>query len=121
MRVLIIEQEKTFQKSLSNIMEHSNRFEVVTAHSRAEGMVLFQSLPFDMILCGHPLPDGDGLEVLKEFMSEKPSVISILMTGHNDEALRLDAEKAGVGGYLEKPFDLKQLEEAIGVKPLGLP
>ncbi len=33
------------------------------------------------------------------------------------ELLRQEAMKMGVQGYLEKPFDLKQLEEAMGVSP----
>jgi len=35
------------------------------------------------------------------------------MTVHGDELLKQEAMKAGIRGYLEKPFDLKQLEEII--------
>jgi DNA-binding NarL/FixJ family response regulator len=37
------------------------------------------------------------------------------MTVQSDEKLRQEAIRVGVRGYLEKPFDLKQLEEAIGI------
>ena len=120
MKVLIVEQEKTFRESLSNIMEHYRGFEVFTAYSLKEGASLFQSVPFDMVICGHRLPDGDGLEQLKEWMTCHPKMVSIFMTAHHDEALRKDAEKAGIRGYLEKPFDLRQLEEAIGISEGGV-
>jgi DNA-binding response OmpR family regulator len=116
MKVLIIEQEKTFRQSLSNFMEHHHDFEVFTAHSRKEGLSLFQTIPFDMVICGSHLPDGDGLEILRDWMKCHPRLISILMTTYTDEALRKEAGKAGIRGYLEKPFDLKQLEEAMGIE-----
>ena len=116
MKVLILEQEKTIRQSLINFMERFNGFEVFSAPSCKEGVSLFEEVPFDMVLCGHKLPDGDGLEVLKEWTKKKPRLISILMTAHSDEQLRQEAEKAGIRGYLEKPFDLKQLEEAVGIE-----
>lgn len=114
MRVLIIEQEKTFQKSVSYFMER-NQFEVFSAHSKKEGASLFKSVPFDMVLCGDRLPDGSGLEILKEFTRLNPGLVSILMTVHGDDGLRQEAIQAGIKGYLVKPFDLKQLEEVMGI------
>jgi len=116
MKVLILEQEKTIRQSLINFMERFKGFEVFTAPSCKEGVSLFEEVPFDLVLCGHKLPDGDGLEVLKEWIKTKPRLIAILMTAHSDEQLRQEAEKAGIRGYLEKPFDLKQLEEAVGIE-----
>ncbi|MBM4349882.1 MAG: response regulator [Deltaproteobacteria bacterium] len=116
MKVLILEQEKTIRQSLINFIERFNGFEVFTAPTCREGVSLFEEVPFDMVLCGHKLPDGDGLEVLKGWTKTKPKLISILMTAYSDEQLRQEAEQAGIRGYLEKPFDLKQLEEAMGMK-----
>jgi two-component system response regulator AtoC len=115
MKVLIIEQEKTLQQSLSHFMERYSNFEVFLAHSKREGMSLFQTIPFDLVLCGDRLPDGDGLEMLKEWVKEKPEIISVLMTIHGDDLLRQEVLNAGIRGYLEKPFDLRQLEEATGL------
>ena len=80
---------------------------------KREGISLFETIPFDIVLCGDRLPDGNGLEMLREWMSQNPKLISILMTVHGDERLKQEAMQAGIQGYLEKPFDLKQLEEAI--------
>jgi len=118
MRVLIIEQEKIISQSLSYFMER-NQFEVLLAHSRQEGISLFRRAPSDIVLCGDRLPDGSGLELLKDLGKENPELISILMTGESDERLRQDAIEAGVKGYLVKPFDLKQLEEAMRISDFG--
>jgi DNA-binding response OmpR family regulator len=119
MKVLIVELEKTLQQSLSNFMER-NEYDVVVAHSVGEGMSLFNKNPFDMVICGDRLPDGNGLEMLKEWMSQNPKLISILMTVQGDERLKLEALKAGIQGYLVKPFDLRQLEEAMCIADCGL-
>jgi two-component system, OmpR family, response regulator QseB len=94
--------------------------EVFTAHSRKEGASLFQAIPFDMVICGHRLPDGDGLEILGEWVKSRPNLMSIFLTACHDEALRKEAEKAGIQGYLETPFDLKQLEETMGFSDCGM-
>jgi DNA-binding response OmpR family regulator len=117
MKVLIIEQEKTLQTSLCYFMQHDKNFEVALAHSQKEGLSLWQSGPFDMVLCAERLPDGSGLEMLRVLIQQKPEIISIFMTARQDELLKQEAMKMGVQGYLEKPFDLKQLEEAMGVSP----
>ncbi len=120
MKVLIIEKDKTVRQSLSYFMERYEDSEVFLASSRKEGTSLFQTIPFDVILCGDRLPDGSGLEMLRDWIAQNPKLVSILMTVQSDERLRQDALKAGVKGYLVKPFDLKQLEEAISISECGL-
>ena len=113
MKVLIIEKDKTVRQSLSYFMERHKNCEVFLAGSKKEGISLFETIPFDIILCGDRLPDGNGLDMLSGWVKQNPKLISILMTVQSDEKLRQEAIRAGVRGYLEKPFDLKQLEEII--------
>jgi DNA-binding NtrC family response regulator len=87
MKVMIIEQEKTIQQSLYYFMERFNSCEVFLARSNKEATSLFEAVPFDIVLCGDRLPDGNGLEVLKRLMKQNPKLISILMTVHADELL----------------------------------
>ena len=113
MKALIIEQEKTFQQSLSYYLQHQKNFEVLLAHTKKEGISLLEKSPCDVVFCGDRLPDGDGLETLKELMEKNPRIVSVLMTVRGDEVSKQEALNAGIRGYLEKPFDLKQLEEVI--------
>jgi two-component system response regulator AtoC len=120
MKVLIIEKDKTVRQSLSYFMELHSNFEVFLAGSKKEGISLFQDIPFDIVLCEDRLPDGDGTETLKKLLRQKPNLISILMTVHGDELSEQNAMKAGISGYLEKPFDLKQLEEIMQIAECGM-
>jgi DNA-binding NtrC family response regulator len=117
MKVMIIEQEKTIQQSLRYFMERLDRCEVFLARSAREGLSLSESIPFDIVLCGDRLPDGSGMEILKALMQQSPKLVSVLMTVHGDESMKQEALRVGIRGYLEKPFDLKQLEEAIRSEP----
>jgi DNA-binding NtrC family response regulator len=76
-------------------------------------MSLLGKVPFDMVLCENHLPDGNGFEMLKDLASRNPKLVSVLMTARSDELLKEEVEKAGIRGFLEKPFDLKELEEII--------
>jgi DNA-binding response OmpR family regulator len=120
MKVLIIEKDKTVRQSLSYFIERYRNCEVFLAGSKKEGISLFQAIPFDVVLCGDRLPDGSGLEMLREWVNRNPKLISILMTVQSDEGLKQEALRSGIQGYLVKPFDLKQLEEAIGISEFGI-
>ncbi len=113
MKVLIVEKDKTVRQSLSYFIERYRNCEVSLAGSKKEGLSLFEAISFDIVLCGDRLPDGNALEMLKEWRSQNPRLISILMTVQSDERLRQEALQAGIHGYLVKPFDLRQLEEII--------
>jgi DNA-binding NtrC family response regulator len=117
MKVMIIEQEKTIQQSLYYFMERFKRCEVSLAGSAKEGLSLFESSPFDIVLCGDRLPDGSGMEILKALMLQSPKLVSVLLTVDGDEPMKQEALRLGIRGYLEKPFDLNQLEEAIRSEP----
>ncbi len=121
MKVLILENDRTFQRSLSYFIQSHGNWEVYVASSKNEGASLFKSISFDMVLCGDRLPDGNGLEILKDWTEQKPNLISILMTVQSDETLRQKALESGVRCCLVKPFDLKQLEEAISISDGALP
>lgn len=120
MKVLIIEKDKTVRQSLYYFMERHKNCEVFLAGSKKEGISLFETIPFDIILCGDRLPDGNGLEMLRKWVNQNPKLISILMSVQSDERLRQEALKAGIQGYLVKPFDLKQLEEAMRTSDCGM-
>jgi len=96
-------------------MQGQKNAEVFLAGSKKEGLALLQMSPFDLVLCGDQLPDGNGLQILKELVQQNPKLISILMTARSNPSLKQEALSAGIRGYLEKPFDLQQLEEVMGV------
>lgn len=59
------------------------------------------------------MPGMDGIELQRRLQSHKNSIPVIVMTGHGDIALAVEATKAGAVDFIEKPFDDKVLIGAI--------
>ncbi len=66
-----------------------------------------------VVLLDIKLPDGSGVDILPELMTAPASPAVIMMTGHGDVALAVASMKAGARDFLEKPFEPKQLLDAI--------
>ncbi|TJW50854.1 MAG: response regulator transcription factor FixJ [Mesorhizobium sp.] len=59
------------------------------------------------------MPGIDGIEFLRQLRSRGHSLPVIVMTGHADVALAVQAMKEGAADFIEKPFDDEVLIEAI--------
>ena len=59
------------------------------------------------------MPGMDGIELQRRLQSQKNSIPVIVMTGHGDIALAVEAMKAGAVDFIEKPFDDEVLIAAI--------
>ena len=68
---------------------------------------------FDIILMDIRMPGKNGFEATKEILEEKPGSKIIAITATTDEAEKEDCRKAGMIGFLPKPFSENQLLNAI--------
>jgi len=59
------------------------------------------------------MPEMDGLELVRQLKSQKVNCPVIVITGHGDVALAVEAMKAGVVDFIEKPFSDDALIGAI--------
>ena len=61
----------------------------------------------DCVLLDNYLPDGQGIELLREYGTEEKVII--LSSGSADKQLAIDAVNAGVSYFIEKPFTVQEL------------
>ncbi|MGZ3377575.1 MAG: response regulator FixJ [Phenylobacterium sp.] len=61
------------------------------------------------------MPDMNGLELIRELQARAVTLPVIVMTGHGDVPLAVQAMKAGVMDFLEKPFDDEIILNAVRV------
>ena len=109
MDLLIVDDEVSLRDLLSTVFEEDG-CSVETAATLADGRAALQKNEPDLILCDLMLPDGSGLELLRETKAQNPSIAVIMITAHTSTKSAVEALKAGAFDYIAKPFDIEELK-----------
>ncbi|HYN54777.1 MAG TPA: sigma-54 dependent transcriptional regulator [Methylotenera sp.] len=104
--LLIVEDEVLFARAVMRRLQKAGyQCEHVETVQDALGVVK-QFVP-DIVLLDMRLPDGNGLDLLPEFVAKNAAVI--VMTAHGEVSDAVNAIKQGAVDYLKKPIDLEEL------------
>ena len=68
---------------------------------------------FDAVITDMRLPDGLGLELLREMLAQQRAERCVVITAHGSAENAVEALKAGAFDYLTKPVDLKQFRSVV--------
>ncbi|PYQ53628.1 MAG: hypothetical protein DMF59_01330 [Acidobacteria bacterium] len=107
--LLIVDDEVSLRDLLSTVFEEDG-CRVETAATLADGRAALQKDEPDLVLCDLMLPDGSGLELLRETKAQNPSIAVIMITAHTSTKSAVEALKAGAFDYIAKPFDIEELK-----------
>lgn len=105
-RVLLVEDEVLFARAVAKRLQKAN-YECEHAENIADGRALARQFNPDLVLLDMRLPDGNGLDLIEEFVAKGASVI--VMTAHGELSDAVTAMKLGAADYLKKPIDLEEL------------
>lgn len=86
---------------------------LVEAHRWLDGQEQNATLPFAMALIDLGLPDGSGIELLRQISVRHPATTAVVATIYDDDAHLFDAIAAGAGGYLLKDRDAATLSTLL--------
>lgn len=111
-KILLMDAEKNSCEEIQEFLQREG-FNVLTAHSAAEGKLVLQEKPIDILIFDIRLPDANGLEVLKENKSRYPKLDVIVISGHGDMDSVIHAMHLGALDFLRKPLRLMELRSAI--------
>lgn len=106
--ILIIDDEKSIRNVLKDILQHEG-YQVEEAPDGEQGLKLFQSKPFDLVLCDIKMPKMDGMEVLQQIMAINTEIPVIMISGHGSIENAVEAVKKGAYDFISKPPDLNRL------------
>jgi len=111
--ILIVDDEPQIRKFLRATLT-SHDYQVSEAEKCAEAMKLLTTHPPDVMLLDLGLPDGDGLDVIKELRgwSQLPVIV---LSARGQEQDKVTALELGADDYLTKPFGAAELLARIGV------
>lgn len=110
-RIILVDDEKHLRQACTQALELAG-FEV-TAHSSGETVLQEISPAFDGILITDiKMPGIDGLELMRRIRKGDKGLPVILITGHGDVPMAVEALRAGAYHFIEKPFGSEQLVDA---------
>lgn len=102
--ILIIDDEPIIRKLLARMMELEG-YEVFQAADRASGLKLLTAKTPQLVLCDVFLPDGNGVEMVKEIKELQPETEVILLTAHGNIPDGVQGIKNGAFDYITKGDD----------------
>ena len=121
MNLLIIDDEASLRDFLTIVFEEEG-WHVESAASLADGRAAIQRTEPDVVLCDLMLPDGSGIDLIRDVKAASPSIAFVMITAHTSTRSAVEALKAGAIDYIAKPFDIEELKivvrKAVDLKAL---
>lgn len=112
--VLIVEDESNIAEFHSYYLQQTQRFRPIgIAKSITEAKSMIRILKPKLILLDNFLPDGKGIDLLKELTSAKPAPDVIFITAASDMETVREAVRCGVFDYLLKPISYDRLKDSL--------
>jgi len=122
-KILIVDDESDIRDSLSYVFKKEG-YSVDTAVNKKEALSLFSKYDYDVVFLDLKLPDGNGLDLLKEFLEINFESQIIVISAYGNIETAVSAIKLGAFDFLGKPFSVYQaklaVEKAIEKKKLTL-
>jgi len=112
MKILIIEDEKELSKSMIAYLQREN-YHCDLAENFPEGRCRLESFDYDCILLDISLPDGNGLQLLREIKENGKLDGLIIISAKNSVDDRIAGLNLGADDYLAKPFHLSELTARV--------
>ena len=106
-KILIVEDDKYIINFISMSLKKED-YDYVIAKTCGEANALFYANRPDMIILGLGLPDGDGIEIIKN-VREISKIPIIVVSARQEEEEKIQALDLGADDYVTKPFSPSEL------------
>ncbi len=108
MRILIIEDEITLNKTLAEgLKEFGYQSDVV--ETLKDGEYYLDIRNYDLILMDWMLPDGNSVDIIPDIKANTPKTAVVVLSARDDNESEITALRAGADDFIRKPFDFDVL------------
>lgn len=111
-QILVIDDEDPIRNLLARMIELEG-YKVWKASDCQSALKLLKAQPFDVVLCDVFLPDGNGVDFIREIKKHRPEVEVILLTAHGNIPDGVQAIKNGAFDYITKGDDNRKIIPTI--------
>ena len=110
--VHIVDDDEAVRQSLAFLLS-STGLAVRVYDSATSFLAGLASVKGGCLITDMRMPDMTGLELLHQLRAKACGLPAIVITGHGDVALAVEAMKAGAVDFIEKPFDQEAILTAV--------
>lgn len=110
--IIIVDDDEAMRVSLSQWLELSD-FDVTVYEDARQALHDISPEFAGVILTDVKMPKLDGITFTRSVLSADPDIPIILMTGHGDVPMAVEAMKSGAYDFVEKPFEPKDIVESL--------
>jgi DNA-binding NtrC family response regulator len=110
--VLVVDDEPGMRMALTASFQREG-WRVETASGAAEALRKFQTDRFPLVVTDVRMPDGDGLQLMRNVRSTNPATAVIVLTAFASVPEAVEAIQGGAGDYLTKPISFEQLRSSV--------
>jgi two-component system response regulator FixJ len=103
-KVYVIDDDEAMRDSLNFLLDSAN-FNVTLFETALKFLEALPGLEFGCVVSDVRMPGLDGIELLKRMKADQSKFPIVIMTGHGDVPLAVEAMKQGAVDFLEKPFE----------------
>ncbi len=109
-QILIVEDEVNLGITLSEYLIEKD-YNCKHATNCSQARIIFNDSTFNptIVLMDIGLPDGDGIELAKEFRKSRQDFVLLFLSAQNDPETKYQGLEMGAEDYITKPFDLREL------------
>ena len=111
-QILVIDDEDPIRNLLARMIELEG-YKVWKASDCQSALKLLKAQPFDVVLCDVFLPDGNGVDFIREIKKHRPEAEVIMLTAHGNIPDGVQAIKNGAFDYITKGDDNRKIIPTI--------
>ena len=112
MKVAIVDDERDMRQSISQWLALSG-YETETFDSARAALAAIGQGYRGVVLTDIRMPEMDGMALLKRLMHLDSALPVVMVTGHGDVPMAVEAMRLGAYDFLEKPFDPDHMAEIV--------
>ena len=121
--ILIVDDDRALLEALPRALKlRLNGIQIDTSDDAADALERIREVDYDAVVSDIKMPGLDGLEVLREIKKLRPKTPTLLITGHGEHDLAVQALRGGAYDFVQKPIDrdyfVASLERAIELRRL---
>ncbi|MCL4813446.1 MAG: sigma-54 dependent transcriptional regulator [Vicinamibacteraceae bacterium] len=111
-RILVVDDEEELRISVEKVLRKAG-YAVDLAGTAAQAVEMLRRGGYHLLVTDFRLPDGDGLELMRQARAIDPDIEAIVITAFGNVPLAVDAIKQGAYDFLIKPFKRAELERGV--------